>query len=436
MRLFFLKTYLAVILFSIVMFFVMIFVIFRPVLLKSNWIDFKQEVIVDHQLLMLKLEQTPEGQWQQAVSDYQPVFDLVMELVGRESLNSAEQKALSGEGQRQYLCDISTDVWYSLFALPNNDGILKISETDTPPFSDINTDDAIFLILPILLISLSQAFGTILIIRSVSRPVKELSEAAGLFGKGELGARIDKPRPPVELLAKSFNTMADQLESKIHEQQLMIGAIPHELRTPLSRIRFALDLSRNKHTVEALQQQIEQIDAYVDDLDCAVEDVLEYTRLQSDKTSIDEAIDLCALANSIVEGYRDMAIDIEVVCQRGTQGYGNEGLIRRALHNLMQNAVHFTETRIAVRILVKQNDIVIQVEDDGFGIPAEKLEDIFLVFSRIDKSRSRETGGIGLGLAFVQLIMRQHNGVAVARNIESGGLCVDLRWPGVSGKVR
>ncbi|MCU7919739.1 MAG: HAMP domain-containing protein [Candidatus Thiodiazotropha sp. (ex Epidulcina cf. delphinae)] len=433
MSLFFLKNYLAVIIFSVAVFFLTVFVIFDSVLLKSDWKDFKQELVVDHQLLMLRLDQTPQDQWELAVADYQPVFGMVPELVEQESLDSVERLALAGEGPRRYLSDFSLDIWYGLFTLPDSERVLKISE-DGSPLNDITADNVIWLILPILLISLSQAFGTILIIRSISKPVRELSETALLFGKGGFSARMDKPRPPVELLAQSFNTMAAQLEDKIREQQLMIGAIPHELRTPLSRIRFALDLSRGKQSFEALQRQIEQIDAYVDDLDCAVEDVLELTRLQSGKASVSDEIDVGKIANSVADSYMDAGIAIDVGCQGESAAYGNEGLIRRAMHNLMQNAVRFTETRITIRVLMENDDIVIQVEDDGVGIPADKLEDVFLVFSRIDKSRSRETGGIGLGLAFVQLIMRQHKGVAVARNIELGGLCVELRWPGVNRK--
>ncbi|MCU7805705.1 MAG: HAMP domain-containing protein [Candidatus Thiodiazotropha sp. (ex Lucinoma borealis)] len=431
MSFYFIKIYLAVILFTIAVFFLTIFVIFESVLLKSDWKDFKEELVVDHQLLMLKLDQTPENQWEQIVAEYQPVFGMVPELVEWESLDSVERQALTGEGSRQYLSDFSLDVWYGLFTLPDSDRILKILE-DGSPLNDITADNVIWLILPILLILSSQAFGTILIIRSISKPVRELSETALSFGKGDFSTRMEKPRPPVDMLAHSFNTMAGQLEEKIREQQLMIGAIPHELRTPLSRIRFALDLSRSRRSYETLQLQIEQIDAYVDDLDCAVEDVLELTRLQSGKASIDEEIDLCKLIHSVTDGYQDTGVAIDIACQEGAAVYGNEGLMRRALHNLMQNAIRFAETMIAIDVEMANRDVVILVEDDGVGIPADKLEEMFLVFSRLDKSRSRETGGIGLGLAFVQLIMHQHNGVALARNRESGGLCVELRWPGVN----
>ncbi|MCU7857778.1 MAG: HAMP domain-containing protein, partial [Candidatus Thiodiazotropha sp. (ex Lucinoma borealis)] len=303
MSFYFIKIYLAVILFTVAVFFLTIFVIFESVLLKSDWRDFKEELVVDHQLLMLKLDQTPDNQWEQIVAEYQPVFGMVPELVEWESLDSVERQALAGEGSRQYLSDFSLDVWYGLFTLPDSDRMLKISE-DGSPLNDITADNVIWVILPILLILSSQAFGTILIIRSISKPVRELSETALSFGKGDFSTRMEKPRPPVDMLAHSFNTMAGQLEEKIREQQLMIGAIPHELRTPLSRIRFALDLSRSRRSYEALQLQIEQIDAYVDDLDCAVEDVLELTRLQSGKASIDEEIDLCKLIHSVTDGYQ------------------------------------------------------------------------------------------------------------------------------------
>ncbi|MCU7865543.1 MAG: HAMP domain-containing protein [Candidatus Thiodiazotropha sp. (ex Lucinoma borealis)] len=431
MSFYFIKIYLAVILFTVAVFFLTIFVIFESVLLKSDWKDFKEELVVDHQLLMLKLDQTPDNQWEQIVAEYQPVFGMVPELVEWESLDSVERQALAGEGSRQYLSDFSLDVWYGLFTLPDSDRMLKISE-DGSPLNEITADNVIWVILPILLILSSQAFGTILIIRSISKPVRELSETALSFGKGDFSTRMEKPRPPVDMLAHSFNTMAGQLEEKIREQQLMIGAIPHELRTPLSRIRFALDLSRSRRSYEALQLQIEQIDAYVDDLDCAVEDVLELTRLQSGKASIDEEIDLRKLIHSVTDSYQDTGVAIDIACQEGAAVYGNEGLMRRALHNLMQNAIRFAETMIAIDVEMANRDVVILVEDDGVGIPADKLEEMFLVFSRLDKSRSRETGGIGLGLAFVQLIMHQHNGVALARNRESGGLCVELRWPGVN----
>ena len=124
--------------------------------------------------------------------------------------------------------------------------------------------------------------------------------------------------------------MAERLQQSMREQQIMIGAIPHELRSPLGRIRFALDLSRNAKTVEALRQHIEKIDAYVDDMQQTVDEILELNRLQ-DKQSIDQkALSICKLLDSLLVTFRQNYPNIHVVCQceHPVMAQGNASLLK------------------------------------------------------------------------------------------------------------
>lgn len=428
MRLFFLKTYLLVIASSIAVLILTIFVIFKPVILETEWVDFQEEIVVDRKLMMMQLDQLTESEWSTAVEDYEPVFDMTVELLSSEDLSKEETQFLKTNKTKPYLNDFDGEVWYGLFPIHGSGKFLKIGEADVP-FSELDNDDLLLIFIPLILILAAQALGTIFLIRSISKPLTQLTTATRSFGEGNLAQRAPKLKAPVADLANSFNTMADQLENKIREQQITIGAIPHELRTPLSRTRFALDMCRTKKTKEDLQQQIEQIDGYVDDLDQAVEDVLELARLKAGDTLAFTTFDLKELSESVIEQYHEHDIKITLDAPQDFKAWGNAGLIRRCIHNLLQNAVQHTNETVTLRLSNTDTQTVIKVEDDGPGIPVDKLEEVFLPFSRLDKSRSRQTGGIGLGLALVDLIMQHHEGSVAASNRNPNGLLVELNWP-------
>jgi signal transduction histidine kinase len=231
-------------------------------------------------------------------------------------------------------------------------------------------------------------------------------------------------------LATGFNSMAERLHDTIQEQQILIGAIPHELRSPLGRVRFALDLTRNRDTVEQLREDIDNIDRYVDDMQLAVDEILELNRLQNKQTVESNCIALCPLVNDLVRHHQShtSSIILDLQCDNALKVVGNASLLRRAVQNVIENAARHARSKINVKVWQQDSKTYIQVDDDGEGIPADKIDSIFVPFLTLDSSRNRKSGGIGLGLALVRIIMTKHGGNVAATQSMMGGACFTLSW--------
>jgi two-component system sensor histidine kinase RstB len=144
------------------------------------------------------------------------------------------------------------------------------------------------------------AFALFILIRKLTKPIHHLTTVADRLGQGDLSARADSNlSPPMDTLAKGFNSMAEQLDETLKEQQILIGAIPHELRSPLARVRFALDVTRNHNSVDALRKDIENIDGYVDEMQNTVDEILELNRLQNQHGVVSSEFDICNLPSKI-----------------------------------------------------------------------------------------------------------------------------------------
>lgn len=425
MRYFFIKSYFIVAAVSLILFLLTIALVLSPITSKEDWSSFEQQIEIEYQLLTRNpvLQST---EWIDRVNTYQPVFSLELELISASTLDSYNFNTPQSTQSRQYVSDLDASEWFGIYTLPGSNQLLKIAESNE---ENLDLITWIELLLPVFLVSIAYAVSTILILKSISKPILALSDSAKAFGAGDLSARIANPKAPVEELSKDFNTMADLLEAKIKEQQLIIGAIPHELRTPLSRIRVALDLARTKDTIEELKSTIEQVDGYSDDLEQAVEDVLEFVRITSGRASVNHLINLKALLDELAFKLATDGFKIDVKCQSNLKITANLGLIRRAIGNVLSNSQRYATSKACIQVSQTEHDVAIRIWDDGPGIPANKTEDIFMAFSKLDESRNSNNASLGLGLSFVRAIMNQHQGNATAYLHENGGLCIELRWP-------
>jgi signal transduction histidine kinase len=266
-------------------------------------------------------------------------------------------------------------------------------------------------------------------------PITQLEKISLKQGSGDWKVRADKDLlPPLDTLAKGFNHMADALNHTLQEQQVLIGAIPHELRSPLGRIRFALDMSRNTKTIEELRKDIEKIDNYVDDMQITVDEILELNRLQSQQFVDASPIDVCSIIDTRVTQQKEITPDItlSVDCSlfiNNKKVLGNASLLNRAIENLLNNAGRFAKNHIQVTVWQEENNkTTIRVDDDGDGITEEKLLTLFIPFSTINQSRNRNTGGIGLGLSIVKSIMKKHQGKVIASRNPKGGARFEISW--------
>lgn len=299
----------------------------------------------------------------------------------------------------------------------------------------------------ILLIVTALAIGATLYypVRQLQKQINQLIDTNQKFGNGELNARAEQDfSEPVNSLADSFNHMADSITETVKENQIFAQAVPHEMRTPLSRIQLATGLLRKGCQQADERELLDNIDSYIDDIDELTKQVLTFSKLNAALSQEEclkarqskQLINLYEYFQSRVQLLnqkhqldQDRAIDVALDMEP-QQLECDSVYLRLMFDNLLKNALRYATSRVLVTVTVavgghdkhdKKNHLVISVDDDGPGIESQHYDSIFLPFSRIDRSRSQQTGGLGLGLAIAKAATRRmHGHLAVSRS-ELGG---------------
>jgi signal transduction histidine kinase len=257
--------------------------------------------------------------------------------------------------------------------------------------------------------------------RRISLPLKSLGDAARRFRPGDHHEALVESGPPdVREVTAAFNALRLRVTAMLDEKDRMLGAIGHDLRTPLAALRVRIE-SVDDDTDRTRMADI------IAEMDRTLDDILSLARLgRPSEPPID--VDLTALVDAVVEDFRDL--DHDVVFEDGTRLpiKLRPGLMRRAVRNLIENAVKYGHSAI-VRIETTTDRVRIVVADRGPGIPAERLGDVFDPFTRLETSRNRETGGIGLGLALARAIVADAGGEIRLENRAEGGLDATIDLP-------
>lgn len=259
---------------------------------------------------------------------------------------------------------------------------------------------------------------TFFLSRRILAPVKALTHAARSLGKGDFSQRVEvKDKSEIGELASTFNSMADDLERTEQLRKNMVADVAHELRTPLSNIRGYLEAIRDglvepdTDTLRKLNEEATLLSRLVDDLQelSLVEaGELKLVRQSEDIAGLINQTVATVQAKAMVKG---VSISTELP-DRFPPVNIDAHRISQVLHNLLENAVTHTGKDGAITIAaVQQADLIeISVTDTGEGIPAEELANIFERFYRVDKSRTRATGGSGLGLTIARRLVEAHGG--------------------------
>jgi two-component system sensor histidine kinase CpxA len=279
--------------------------------------------------------------------------------------------------------------------------------------------------------------------RNITRPVARLSEVAGRIADGQLGARSENfilwRRDEIGGLARSFDRMANRIESLVEAQQRLLGDVSHELRSPLTRLSLALGLLRQCSRQESAEY-LDRIELETQHLDKLIGQLLTLARIDSNaESSQKERIELTSLLQEVAADgtfeARARHCTVSVASGDTCTTTGVTEQLRRALENVVRNAIRYTKPSTAVEISMRQQGThsgsraVIQVRDHGLGVPAVHLAKIFRPFYRVPNVDGAETAGAGLGLAITERIVRMHGGRVRASNVSGGGLLVELELP-------
>ena len=236
-------------------------------------------------------------------------------------------------------------------------------------------------------------------------------------------------------ISVSYTKMLERLSDAFDVQRQFTANAAHELRTPLSLMQVQLDLyhsTQHKHNDECTEQTITMVMEQNEKLSKMIKTLLDMSELQS--VERDDIIMVDALVEEVIADLEPLAIEknIRLIGNcRDANMQGSDILIYRVVYNLVENAIKYNHSggQVTVTSYQKDKNVYLSVEDTGSGIPRELKERVFEPFFRVDKSRSRELGGVGLGLALVHEIVRAHDGSITVKDNPSGGTIFEVVLP-------
>jgi len=256
--------------------------------------------------------------------------------------------------------------------------------------------------------------------RRLSAPIALFAEAAERLGR-------DPKAPPLEVAGsrevaaatEAFNRMQERLRRYVEDRTAMVGAIAHDLRTPLTRLRFR---------IEAAPDDIRgKLAAEIDQMDAMISATLAFVR-DTTRAGPREKLELSSLVESILDEAAETGSDATALPSERLVVEGDPIALRRLVGNLVENALKYGK-RARGRVFAEDGCAIVEIEDDGRGVVTEEIERLFEPFYRGEPSRSRETGGAGLGLAVVRSIARAHGGDVTLHNRAGGGLTARVSLP-------
>ena len=261
-----------------------------------------------------------------------------------------------------------------------------------------------------------------LVLRRITGPLAQLTRRTEEFSRAPAASSPMEPQGPqdVRRLIAAHNAMEARIGAMLKEKDVMLGAIGHDLKTPLAALRVRAEGIEDEHIREKMADSIEDITRTLDE-------ILLLARIgRADRPA--ERTDLYALLVSVVEEFEDMEEPVALLEGEHIPAPVHLTWLKRGVRNLVSNALRYGGTA-EIALSREGSHAVISVEDDGPGIPEDRIAEMLEPFTRGEASRNRATGGAGLGLTIARAVAEQHGGSLVLANRQQGGLRAELRLP-------
>jgi signal transduction histidine kinase len=292
-------------------------------------------------------------------------------------------------------------------------------------FSDSDHQILIVIFFSLLALILGGAYFSI---RWILRPVKFLNQGVQQVSGGNLRHRVpQKSADELGDLTAAFNSMTDRIRKMLHAKQQLLLDVSHELRSPITRMKIALEMMPAGSSKDNLQRDLGEIEKMVNE-------ILETARMHQARMTLNlQRTDIIPLVDRIAAEYRDSPPGVDL--QHLPDSYEltiDPQRFQTVMRNLLDNAVRYSENDsrpLEITLAHQASYCRIDVKDSGCGIPAEELPHVFEPFYRIDKSRSRQTGGYGLGLSICQTIMEAHKGRIEVESTVGQGTTFSVYFP-------
>lgn len=288
--------------------------------------------------------------------------------------------------------------------------------------------------------------------RHFAAPASRLRFATQKFASGDLAARVGTKggRDELNQLGQDFDRMAERIENLVRSERRLLADISHELRSPLARLNVALDLAESEPIADSTANHLVRIRREGERLNDLIGQLLTLTRLEnlleSGESNLDlQPVDLASLTEEVAEDaefeaqQQNRHVSWKVPALGSRRIAGDAELLRRALENVVRNAVKYTAEATTVEINLEYDEAESmarwRIRDHGTGVPQEALNQLFRPFYRVADARDRKSGGVGLGLAIAERSVRLHGGKLFAENVPTGGFLVTISLPVIKGEA-
>ena len=357
---------------------------------------------------------------------YKKNFDFVINIKKGESLPKARSdrrfSPMDRSLRRELKPVFGSDYWFDTVTyidlvdlrILGNQEVIQIFF----PKNKIAPSSVRVFVLWITLPSIILILIAIMFLRNQTRPIVKLSKAAERFGRGE---RVDDLRPSgaseIRKATLEFDKMMKRINKHLNQRSEMLSGISHDLRTPLTRLKLQLAMMDKKDTAQKMASDI-------DEMEKMLNDYLQYAKSQSEEDYV--SIDLNDMVNDILKNYDSSKYQLVTIDNIQIQGRKN--LVRRSVSNVIENGLSHGN-KVFIEIKKSISNAIILIDDNGPGIPAKEYQNVFKPFYRIDKSRSLNRSGIGLGLSIAQDIIKSHGGNIALSESKHKGLSVKISLP-------
>ena len=258
----------------------------------------------------------------------------------------------------------------------------------------------------------------LIFLKNQTKPLVKLAKAAERFGKGDY-VNDFRASGALEIrkAAFEFDRMAKRINRHLNQRAEMLSGISHDLRTPLTRLKLQLEMLNQKEISKKMSKDIDEMESMLDDY-------LQFAKTQSQETT--SKIDLKNIFNLIESELNNS--NLQIIIKENVELKGRPNALKRSFENIIQNGLIYG-TNVFVDINKSANRALITIEDDGPGIPEDQYKNVFKPFFRLDKSRSLNQSGVGLGLAIVEDIVNSHGGNIQLGKSKLNGLQVKISLP-------
>jgi signal transduction histidine kinase len=380
-----------------------------------------------------QLDELPESLWNERLADVGRYVQLPLAISSAKDVPPRVSVSLSTEKPVMVRAESGPPSIY--FPLRSGSHFLIAGPPPPPPpppFTPLLAGALIFVLA--LTATASAAVGIPLV-----RRLRSLQNAISELGGGNWAVRLDaNAEGALGDLAESINRTAVQLQQQFQEREALLQVVSHEMGTPLSRMRFQIGMLEDEIQRPNQRNRLRALGDDVDELDELSTELIAWMEPDSTANAIKRDFELQPVLESLAELARSetgRSQPITLIVQANVMVCADQRQFQRAIENLLRNALRYAHERVVVDVHADADGVVIEVRDDGPGIPREQWTNVLEPFVRIDAPRSRAHRGLGLGLAIVRRIVEAHGGMVTVTDASEGGTCVRTIWPSSRGKV-